>query len=76
MTVIIGLWIKHLSYVNGCDYWLSNLDCKFYIIRQSFNIGPHGWSQCLLRLVNYDYAYLMECYDIYFVLVETDLEGL
>ena len=37
MTVIIGLWIKHLGYVNGCDYWLSDLDCGIYIIRQRFD---------------------------------------
>ena len=30
MTVIIGLWNKHLSYGNGCDW-----DCRFYIIIQS-----------------------------------------
>ena len=30
MTVIIGLWNKHDSYGNGCDF-----DCRFYIIIQS-----------------------------------------
>ena len=59
MAILIGLWIKHLSYVNGCNYWLSDLDCGIYIIRQRFDIGPHGWSRCLLCLVNYDYVYLI-----------------
>ena len=59
MTVVIGVSNLTFSYVNGCNYWLSNLDCGIYIIRHSFDIGPHGWSRCLLYLVNYNYVDLI-----------------
>ena len=39
---------NNLSYVNGCANWLSDLDCGIYIVGQRFDIGPHGWSRCLL----------------------------
>ena len=51
MTVIIGLWNKHLNYGNGCG-----LDCIFYIIIQSL-IMDHMDGHDSFSIVNYDYVY-------------------
>ena len=59
MTIIIGLWIKHLSYGNGYD-----LDCGFYIKVQSLIMdhvdGHDAFSVWLLMIM----FIKMECYDI------------
>ena len=36
---------------NGCD-----LDCRVYN-NIEFDNGPHGWSRCLICLVNFDFVY-------------------